>query len=55
MIEIENLTELNLTKKDVDKSLKNVYKLLYGGEDMKIISDKKLDNFKWSYVPLKDK
>jgi len=55
MIEIENLTELNFTKKDVDKSLKNVYRLLYGGQDMKIISDKKLDEFKWSFVPLKDR
>ena len=55
MSEAEKLIEFKITKKDVHNSLKNVYKLLYGDEDIKIISDKKLDSFKWSYVPFKDK
>ena len=48
--------ELKKTEIKEDKEpLKNVYRTLYGSQDMKIISDKKLDNFKWSFVPLKDK
>ena len=48
--------ELKKTETKEDKEpLKNVYRTLYGSQDMKIISDKKLDSFKWSFVPLKDK
>ena len=48
--------ELKKTEIKEDKEpLKNVYRTLYGSQDMKIISDKKLDNFRWSFVPLKDK
>lgn len=55
MSKAEKLIDFKITNKDVRSSLKNVYKLLYGDKDMKIISDKKLDSFKWSYVPFKDK
>lgn len=48
--------ELKKTEIKEDKEpLKNVYNILYGSKDMKIISDKKLDDFRWSFVPLKDK
>lgn len=55
---VKELMEKKMDKddrKEVEKPLKNVYNILYGGQDMKIISDKKLDEFKWSFVPLKDR
>ena len=42
-------------KNESENPLKNVYKTLYGKQDIKIISDKKLNSFKWRFVPLKDK
>jgi hypothetical protein len=42
-------------KSETEKPLKNVYKTLYGKQDIKIISDKRLNSFKWRFVPLKDK
>ncbi len=42
-------------KKLKDKPLKTVYKSLYSKDDMKIVSDYELENFKWKYVSAKDK
>lgn len=42
-------------KKYKEKPLKTVYKNLYSKEDMKIVSDSKLENFEWKYVSAKDK
>lgn len=41
-------------KKLKDKPLKTVYKSLYSKDDMKIVSDYELENFKWKYVSVKD-
>lgn len=42
-------------KRARDKPLKIVYKNLYGSKEQKIVSDTKLENFKWTYVSAKEK
>ena len=47
---------MNVKAKRVrDKPLKIVYKNLYGSKEQKIVSDTKLENFKWTYVSAKEK
>lgn len=38
-----------------EKPLKIVYKSLYGNKEHKVVSDTRLENFKWTYVPNKEK
>lgn len=52
---VSNAKIVKRVKSQSEKPLKNVYKTLYGKQDIKIISDKKLNSFKWRFVPLKDK
>ena len=43
------------TQREREKPLKMVYKNLYGSKEQKIVSDTKLENFKWTYVSAKEK
>jgi len=37
------------------KSMKKVYKTLYGQQDMKVVPESKIDKFNWSYISDKNK
>jgi len=37
------------------KSMKKVYKALYGQQDMKVVPQSKIDKFNWSYISDKNK
>ena len=43
------------TKRAREKPFKIVYKNLYGSKENRVVSDSKVENFKWTYVSKKEK
>ena len=42
-------------KHQKEKALKTAYRKLYGNNERRVVPDAKIENFKWSYVPVKEK